>query len=135
MKKAKTETKQKQTVKTTTETVKPQNLDELEDLVEPKRVPKNLDALFGDTGISRFGTLDEKVFIKNLEELSENKIDIEQYAANHGLRSNGNIKELKRKLLESFQAHVNQYKNLSVIETIPKHVDRELLKKMMADGR
>ena len=123
--------KQKGTPKPT-----PRTLDELDSqTLPPKRIPRTLDALFGDNGMSKFGTVNQEEFEDKLESLSVNKIDIEQYATNHGLRSNGNVNELKRKLLAMFQSHVNQFKNLKVVDTLPKKVNTKELRKLMADGR
>lgn len=70
--------------------------------------PSTLDQIWGDTGISRYNTLDETVYKKTLDEM--NKSDLQSHARKMGIFPSDDREILNRKLLKEFRLFVSMYK-------------------------
>ena len=74
---------------------------------EEKGLPSSLDQIWGDTGLSKYKTLDEKKYVKELDEF--NKTDLQAHATKIGLIPIDNTAELKKRLVREFRKHVAKY--------------------------
>lgn len=70
--------------------------------------PLTLDQVWGDSGTSKYGTLDKEVYEKYLEDL--NKSDLQTHASKMGLVPIDDRKTLIGRLKKEFQKHVTMYK-------------------------
>ena len=100
----------------------------------PKTKARSMDAFFGDTGVTKFGTLDPVEFENKLKKLSENKADLAAYAAEHGFRLNDDAPALIKKLTEEFNKHVNAYKPITIVPKKSSDFSQSV-KDFMAEGR
>lgn len=108
----------------------------------PKAKIMTLNQLLGDTGLSKYGTLDMQVFEDNLDKM--NYDELQDYAIDKGVKPTtfgdaGQAKNrIKRALLEDFRVYTSSF-NVTAAEQ-PKNVKKgaDLLKQVqdiMRDGR
>ena len=82
---------------------------------EEKRTrPTTLDQIWGDTGLSKYGTMDEKAYAEEISSMS--KSDLQAHASTVGIIPVDNREMLSQRLLREFRKHVASYNtpNLSV---------------------
>ena len=70
--------------------------------------PSTLDQVWGDTGLSKYNTLNEESYKLYLSEL--NKIDLQTHASQVGLIPIDNLEMLTKRLTKEFLKHVSIYK-------------------------
>lgn len=99
---------------------------------QEKFVPTTLDQVWGDTGISKYKTLDEAAYAAELAEM--NKSDLISHACKVGVVPADDRERLIKKLLTQFKQHVSQYRVASLKPEAPKEVSKEVLK-ILAEGR
>jgi len=97
---------------------------------EEKVIPSTLDQIWGDTGLSRYHTLNEKEYTTYLSEL--NKSDLQTHATKIGLLPIDNRELLTSRLLREFKKYVDSFKRPVPMKT--KVVSKEALQ-ILAEGR
>ncbi len=70
--------------------------------------PTSLDQLWGDTGVSKFKTLDKEEYESKLEDM--NKSDLQAHATKVGLVPIDDVSTLKRRLMKEFTKHVSSFR-------------------------
>ena len=76
---------------------------------QPKKyTPSTLDQVWGDTGLSKYQTLDIKVYKQQLDDY--NKSDLQAHAKYVGLLPLDNATLLKNRLINEFERHVASYR-------------------------
>ena len=75
---------------------------------EEKFVPSTLEQIWGADGTSRYGTLDEGVYLEKLNDFA--RVDLQAHAVKIGLIPIDNAEQLKKRLLIEFRKHTSQYK-------------------------
>lgn len=73
-----------------------------------KPVPTTLDQIWGDTGMSKYGTMDKDVYLNQLNEM--NRSDLQLHAIKIGLIPNDDRNRLIKSLVAEFTKYVNAYK-------------------------
>ena len=94
--------------------------------------PTTLDQIWGDTGISKYGTLNEEEYEKRLKEM--NRTDVHSHASKVGIIPIDNRDMLQQRLIREFKRHLAAYK-----APIDRKVDNikvsDKVKKILAEGR
>ena len=100
---------------------------------QDKFQPTTLDQIWGDTGMSKFGTMEQKEYEKQLANMTRS--DLFAHATQVGLVPVENLANLKKRLLSEFQAHVSEYQRpLSTNDgTNQKLPDK--IKKILSEGK
>lgn len=94
---------------------------------------QQIDKIFGDDGSSKFGTIDESVFVQKLEDLSNSVADMQNFAAQYGIKAT-DIKDTKRKLLDEFRTHVQANKSQVGTTSTNSKITKEI-QAILAGGR
>lgn len=94
--------------------------------------PSTLDQIWGDTGLSKYGTLNLEEYKKQIAEM--NRTDLYRHCTSIGMMPIDNRELLEKKLIAEFQFYVNQYKMPNVPPLPPKEIS-EQAKKILAEGR
>jgi hypothetical protein len=100
--------------------------------MEQKFIPSTLEQIWGDEGLTKYGTMDEDVYSNKINEM--NKTDLWSHASKLGLVPIDNTSLLKRTLLSEFRKHVNGYKRPPETKAAEQNISREVLK-ILAEGR
>lgn len=113
---------------------KKQNLEDLSQShgKEEKFVPTTLDQIWGDEGLSKYGTMEEEVYEEKIQEM--NKTDLWSHASKIGLVPIDNTNLLRKTLLSEFRKHVNMYRKVLAPEEKPSKLSKEALK-ILSEGR
>lgn len=69
--------------------------------------PTFLDQIWGETGQSKYKTLDEKDYLSFVNDLA--KVDLQAHAIKIGIVPTDNRESLTQKLLKEFRKHVSAY--------------------------
>jgi hypothetical protein len=97
-------------------------------------IPSTLDQVWGDTGMSKFGTLNEEEYETELGGYS--KTDLFAHAAKVGIVPVDNRELLEKRLIREFQRHVLSYRKPKQVSPL---VEQEALskkvKKILEEGR
>ncbi len=94
--------------------------------------PSTLDQIWGDTGVSKYNTLDLAKYKESLEEM--NLSDLQSHAIKIGVWSADGRDVLTRKLLKEFSYFVGAYRQPRQAPSIPKTPSANTLK-ILAEGR
>ncbi len=94
--------------------------------------PTTLDQIWGDTGMSKYGTLNEGEYENNLREM--NRSDIHSHASKVGVIPVDNRDMLHQRLLREFKRHLAAYR-APVDKKIQKVEVPDNIKKILAEGR
>jgi hypothetical protein len=93
--------------------------------------PSTLDQIWGDDGMSKYDTMDEKVYLKQLDEMG--RTDLESHATMLGIVPTMDRERLEARLLDEFRRHIYGYtspkpkgKPSNNIENLPSHIRRIL---------
>lgn len=100
--------------------------------MEQNFVPSTLDQIWGDEGLSKYGTMDEDVYSDKINEM--NKTDLWSHASKLGLVPIDNTSLLKKTLMSEFRKHVNGYKRPPEVKQQQQNISKEVLK-ILAEGR
>lgn len=93
--------------------------------------PTSLDQIWGDTGISKFKTLDRDEYESQLSDM--NKSDLQTHATKVGLVPIDDTKMLKKRLVKEFDKHVSSYKTPKNANTKEK-LSKDALK-ILGEGK
>lgn len=94
--------------------------------------PTTLDQIFGDTGITKYKTLDLSEYETSLGEM--NLSDLQNHALKLGLVPIDNAQMLKKRLVVAFKVHIAKYRKPVVKNNKPIEISPET-KKILAEGR
>ena len=126
----------KKTAKKKTTTAKKRKLDNLTEtdgmaVEEEKYEPSSLDQVWGDDGLSKYNTLDQKKYDEKLGDMS--KADLKQEAIRVGLLPIDNMEQLKLRPQKQFKVHASSYKRPFKTYT-PTKVSKEV-QKILDEGK
>ena len=94
--------------------------------------PTTLEQIWGDEGLSRYGTLSEEEYSKQLDEY--NRTDLQSHAAKMGIVPLDDRTRLTKSLLAQFRAHVSGYQKPLDPKQSQKGVSEET-SKILSEGR
>jgi hypothetical protein len=109
---------------------KVQELSQTHGKVEGK-VLTTLDQIWGDTGISKYKTLELEEYEEQLSEY--NKTDLQAHATKIGLIPVDSTGELKKRLVREFKKHVSKY-NATAKQIKATPLDAKVMK-ILAEGK
>tara|TARA_Y100001938_G_C8037718_1_gene404319 strand:+ start:785 stop:1171 length:387 start_codon:yes stop_codon:yes gene_type:complete len=100
---------------------------------QDKYQPTTLDQVWGDTGMSKFGTMDEEDYEEKLGNMTRS--DLFAHATEIGLVPVENLDNLKKRLLAEFQLHVSEYRRpLSTDDGTSQEIP-DKIKKILSEGK
>jgi len=99
---------------------------------EEKFRPTTLDQIWGDTGHSKYNTLEESEYEDSLGEM--NKSDLQTHATQVGIIPVDNRDMLAQRLIREFRNHVNSFRAPLESRQSNKTVSKEV-RKILAEGR
>lgn len=91
---------------------------------------RTLDQLLGNTGLSKYGTLDEAIYQSQLDEM--NMADLHKEAISNSLVPNTNRQTLIKRLLHEFNKHAALFQEPPKVKNPP--VGKDIMK-ILAEGR
>ena len=98
---------------------------------ETKTRPTTLDQIWGDTGISKYGTMDEPTYAEEISSMS--KSDLQAHASTVGIIPIDNREMLSQRLMREFRKYVASY-NTPVERKKGIKLSKEA-KAILAEGR
>lgn len=102
---------------------------------EERPLYSTLEQIWGDTGLSKYGTFDENEYLKELENMT--KADIQAHANKLGLVPIDNRKELVKRLIKEFVYHKSRYSTIPAdiqINNITSNLSAEV-RKILSEGK
>jgi hypothetical protein len=99
---------------------------------EEKFEPTTLDQIWGDDGLSAYGTLNEKMYENQLDDM--NMSDLQTHASTVGIIPIDNRHTLRERLMREFRKHVSAYKKPVHAAESPSRIDPEVMK-ILSEGR
>lgn len=94
--------------------------------------PTTLAQIWGDDGMSKYGTMDAAVYEQQLKEM--NKADLQAHATKVGLVPVDDRERLVKRLIQEFRVHVAAYRQPSTRSVKPVQISPEVAK-ILAEGR
>jgi hypothetical protein len=103
--------------------------------VTAKKTYRTLDQIFGDTGLSKYQTLDSGEYESQLKEM--NLSDLQNHASKLGIFPNDNRDRLTKNLLREFSLYASQYINKDNKATNSSNSKpiSSAVKKILSEGR
>ena len=98
---------------------------------ERKTRPTTLDQIWGDTGLSKYGTMDEADYAEKISSMS--KSDLQAHASTVGIIPIDNREMLSQRLMREFRKHVASYN--TPMEKKKGVTISEAAKAILAEGR
>ena len=99
---------------------------------EEKAEPTTLDQIWGDTGLTKYNTLEEKEYVNQLDEMT--KSELQAHATKVGLIPVDNRETLKTRLVREFNKHTSSYKKPSTKASKKVKLSSEV-KKILSEGK
>jgi hypothetical protein len=99
---------------------------------EEKFRPTTLDQVWGDTGHSKYSTLEESEYEDSLGEM--NKSDLQTHATQVGIIPVDNRDMLTQRLVREFRNHVNSFRAPSESKQANRTMSKEV-SRILAEGR
>ena len=102
---------------------------------EEKPLYTTLEQIWGDTGISRYGTFDENEYAEELRSMT--KSDIQAHANKLGLVPIDNRTELVKRLMKEFIYHKSRYSTIPAdiqVNNITSNLSPEV-RKILSEGK
>ena len=121
----------KTTAKKTTKSVEDLNQTHGKDEMAEKMAPSSLNQVWGDTGISKYKTLDQDEYQTYLRSL--NKTDLHRHAAEMGIIPIENKENLYKRLLGEFTKHTASYR-MPQVKSPMKPLSKKA-KDILSEGR
>ena len=125
-------TKKPRTVKKPKTVKKLQSLSQTHGKEETDFKPTTLNQIWGDDGVSKYGTLDEKEYKQEINEMHFS--DLRTHAANIGLVPIDDRELLTKRVVSEFRRHVNEYRIPNDHQENIEDVNEEA-KKMLEEGK
>ena len=98
---------------------------------ETKTRPTTLDQIWGDTGVSKYGTMDESTYTEEISSMS--KSDLQAHASTVGIIPIDNREMLSQRLMREFRKYVASY-NTPVEKKVGVTISKAS-KAVLAEGR
>ena len=94
--------------------------------------PTTLDQIWGDTGMSKYGTLNEGEYEQRIRDM--NRTDVHSHASKVGIIPVDNRDMLNQRLMREFRKHLSAYR--APIEKKVNNIEvSDTVKKILAEGR
>tara|TARA_R110002020_G_scaffold241437_1_gene454647 strand:+ start:318 stop:698 length:381 start_codon:yes stop_codon:yes gene_type:complete len=115
-------------------TAKRKNIKNLSQTHGKKEVfePTTLDQIWGDDGLSLYGTMKEKEYENEIDEM--NMSDLQTHASRVGIIPIDNRITLRERLVREFRKHVTAYRKPTLPPNAAKPLDSEAMK-ILSEGR
>jgi hypothetical protein len=97
-----------------------------------KPAPTTLDQLWGDEGLSKYGTMNEEEYSKQIDEY--NRTDLQTHAGKLGIVPLDDRGRLTKTLIAHFRKHVANY-NRPADKKYARGMASEMAAKIMSEGR
>jgi len=94
--------------------------------------PTTLDQIWGDTGLTKYNTLDEKEYEGQLDNFT--KSELQAHATKVGLIPVDNRETLKTRLIREFNKHTSSYKKPPMKASKQVKLSTEV-KKILSEGK
>ena len=107
------------------------NLSQTHGKVE-KFEPTTLDQIWGDTGNSVYGTMNEQIYIDRIDDM--NLSDLQAHASTVGIIPVDNSVMLRDRLLREFRKHVSAYRKPIKEPDASEKLDSQAMK-ILSEGR
>tara|TARA_R110002020_G_scaffold74458_2_gene190442 strand:- start:139 stop:519 length:381 start_codon:yes stop_codon:yes gene_type:complete len=124
-------TKRKTAKKTTAKRKNVKNLSQTHGKVEEFQ-PTTLDQIWGDTGITTYGTMNEKEYEARVDDM--NMSDLQAHASTVGIIPVDNRNMLRERLLREFRKHVSSYQRPISPPNTQETINKEA-EKILSEGR
>jgi hypothetical protein len=98
---------------------------------ETRTRPTTLDQVWGDTGLSKYGTVDETTYAEEISSMS--KSDLQAHASTVGIIPIDNREILSQRLMREFRKHVASY-NTPMEKKVGVTISKAS-KSILAEGR
>jgi hypothetical protein len=82
-----------------------------------------LDQVWGDTGSSKYGTLNEDEYQVEINEMTRS--DVELHAAKQGIMPGRDLKTTRKRLMTAFKQHVSAFNRPASIEPLQPKTKKE----------
>lgn len=92
-----------------------------------------LDQIWGDTGFSKYGTLDEEKYVSQIKGM--NKTDLHAHAVKIGILPVDNRQLLTSRLVREFKKYVLGYRKPSQVQKNDNKEPSDTAKSILAEGR
>jgi len=99
---------------------------------EEKFQPSTLDQVWGDTGNTKYGTMDETEYTNKLKEM--NKSDLQAHASRTGLIPIDDRGILTKKLLAEFKRYVSGFQKPNTVVNPPPSISKDAAR-ILAEGK
>tara|TARA_Y100000593_G_C4152892_1_gene257976 strand:- start:114 stop:497 length:384 start_codon:yes stop_codon:yes gene_type:complete len=93
--------------------------------------PTSLDQIWGDSGVSKFKTLDQDEYQNQLDDM--NKSDLQTHATKVGLVPIDDVNMLKKRLMKEFTKHVSSFRTPKTTKG-SKNMSKKALK-ILGEGK
>jgi len=94
--------------------------------------PTTLAQIWGDDGVSKYGTLNETEYVQKIDEMHFS--DLKTHATDLGIIPVDDRILLSKRLLSEFRSHVNEYRTPVDNDTIPDSPS-EKVRKILEEGK
>ena len=98
-----------------------------------KYEPTTLDQVWGDEGLSVYGTLNEEEYQRQLDEF--NRSDLQTHASKIGVVPLDDRNRLTKTLMSEFRKHVSKFRKPSEVERQIEKDTHAKVRKILSDGR
>ena len=99
---------------------------------EEKFEPTTLDQIWGDDGLSEYGTMQEEIYENQIDDM--NMSDLQTHASRVGIIPVDNRATLRERLMREFRKHVNSFKK-PVDASSPSGPPSKETMKILSEGR
>tara|TARA_R110000751_G_C13710061_1_gene474314 strand:- start:274 stop:654 length:381 start_codon:yes stop_codon:yes gene_type:complete len=99
---------------------------------EEKFQPTTLDQIWGDDGLSEYGTMQEEVYENQIDDM--NMSDLQAHASRVGIIPIDNRATLRERLMREFRKHVNSFRKPVNASSPPERPNKEAMK-ILSEGR
>ena len=94
--------------------------------------PTTLDQIWGDNGLTKYGTMDEDEYANQLKEMT--KSDIQAHATKVGLVPVDDRERLVKRLMHEFKLYVSAYRHPSTTPPVQPNITPDVAK-ILSGGR
>ena len=127
-------TRKKASAKTTKAAKKPSKMQQMSQThgKEENFQPTTLDQIWGDTGNTKYGTMDATVYANKIKEM--NRTDLFRHATTVGIVPIDDRANLEKRLVREFNKHVSAYKKPQESQGDDTKLSKDA-KKILEEGR
>jgi hypothetical protein len=96
---------------------------------QEKFIPTTLSQIWGDTGLNKYATLDENIYLKQIKGM--NLSDLRQHSLKIGIVPAMSRERIEKQLIVKFKQHVSNYRKPINTNLHPKDLSGDKLKKAL----